>query len=320
LIQLTDPQVRAALDWRVLAARIEDMVARDEVDCAPRAAYDLPGSGTLLLMPAWRDSSVIGLKTVTVWPDNHLFNQASHSATYMLMDARSGAVLAVMEAHELTVRRTAAVSAIATRRLVRPDARQLLVIGTGPVAAALVDAYAALLPFDRVQLYGRDRVKAAKLAAAARDRGLACEPVYDLEAAARTADVISMATSAQAPLLHGDWLRHGTHVDLVGGFTPAMRETDDRVMALAAGVWVDTLAAIDACGDLIDPIASGALEPDRLGGTLRDLIVRPPARSDEAITIFKAVGYAVPDFAAAQCALEAAAPVARPAARLTEGV
>ncbi|MCW4460898.1 hypothetical protein OK349_04210 [Sphingomonas sp. BT-65] len=319
MIQLTDQQVRAALDWRALAARIEDMVARDEVDCAPRAAYDLPGSGTLLLMPAWRDSSVIGLKTVTVWPDNHLFNQASHSATYMLMDARSGVLLAVMEAHELTVRRTAAVSAIATRRLMRPDARQLLVIGTGPVAAALIDAYAALLPFDRVQLYGRDPAKAAALAAAARDRGLACEAVADLETAARAADVISMATSAQAPLLRGDWLRHGTHVDLVGSFTPAMREADDRVMARAT-VWVDTLAAFDACGDLLDPIASGALDRDRLGGTLRDLIVRPPARPDEAITVFKAVGYAVPDFAAAQCALDAATPVARPAAHLTEGV
>lgn len=313
MIELNDDQVRAALDWHRLADWIERVVGREEAKCAQRAYYDLPRSGKLLLMPAWRDLDLIGLKTVMVCPDNHHFGHASHAANYILMDARTGRVIATMDAHELTSRRTAAVSAIATKRLMRPDASRLLVIGTGPVAASVLSAYQSLVPFDQVRVYGRDPAKAELLAAHARDIGIACEAVSDLETAADEADVISTATGAQEPVLLGDWLRPGTHVDLIGSFTPAMRETDDRLMARADQVWIDTPAAKEESGDLIDALRSGALSGGRMPGTLHDLIVQPPEREGGSITVFKSVGFAVPDFAAAQCVLEDVKSAGRPA-------
>jgi len=307
LIQLTNEQVREATPWPTLIAAIEDAVLANATGAPPRASFELVAEGSatghLLLMPAWQGTSVIGVKTVMFRTDNPRFGLASHSANYILMDGRSGEVLAVLDGEALTARRTAAISIIAAKRLMRTDATRLLVIGAGPVARALASAYASFHAFDTIEIYARDADRAAAAVAELADDGVSATVCRDLPLSAGRADVISMATSARAPVLKGAWLSDGTHVDLVGSFTPEMREVDDALIARAASVWVDTDVALGESGDLVHSLANGTLAPSVLGGSIHDLVTNPPHRSRDAITLFKAVGFALPDLAAAQCTL-----------------
>lgn len=315
MITLDETQVRRNLPWQELIAAIEHAVADRSVVAPPRLAYDLngPGGGAdghLLIMPAWRGGAVVGIKTLTIWPhdahaDPHL---PSHGGNYILIDSHSGAVQAVLDGAELTARRTAAVSVVAARRLMRPDARRLLIVGTGPVARNLALAHSAVNGFERIEIYGRDPSRAQALTAQLRAEGVPCAPSPDLTRSAGEADMVAMATGARSPVLLGEWLREGTHVDLIGSYKPVMREADDTVFRRADAVWIDTENALVESGDLLQPLASGALEQGAIRGDLRTLIAGGGRKRDQDITLFKAVGFAVPDLAAAQLAVSAAVP------------
>jgi ornithine cyclodeaminase len=263
-----------------------------------------PGSdATLLLMPAWSaaQDGFIGCKLVAVFPDNATRARPSLYGLYVLLSGDTGEPLALLEGRTLTAWRTAAASALAARYLARPDASHLLMVGAGALAPHLVRAHAAVRPIRHVTLWNRTRRNAEALAEALSDTRLAIELADNLEQAARRADVVSCATLSATPLLQGGWIKAGTHIDLVGAFTPSMREADDETVRRAR-IFVDTRpGALREGGDLVDPIARGIITPADIQGDLFELCRgRVAGRADEReITLFKSVGTAIEDLAAA---------------------
>lgn len=256
--------------------------------------------GTVLIMPAWRASD-LGIKTVTIYPGNARLGLPALHSTYLLYDARTGVPRALIDGDEITSRRTAAASALAAQRLARPDARRLLVLGAGRVARLLPEAYRCALPtIDQVRVWNRGAAGAAAMVDRLRAQGFAAEAVEDLGAAAAEADIVSCATLATEPLVRGAWLRPGSHLDLIGGFTPQMREADDACFA-GARLFVDTDEALHKSGDLLGPLARGVFTTKDVQGTLADLCrgSRPGRLGATERTVFKSVGTALEDLAAA---------------------
>jgi ornithine cyclodeaminase len=242
------------------------------------------------------------VKLVTVMPANSGRGVGTVQAIYVLLDRASGEPLALLDGEALTLRRTAATSALAARYLARADAQNLLVVGAGRLAPYLACAHYALRPaLRRVFVWARDPARAQTTAQWLRDRGLPAQAEEHLEPAVRKAQIVSCATTATAPVVHGAWLEPGTHLDLVGGFTPAMRETDDAAAARAR-IFVDTYAgALTEAGDLLAPLASGAIRRESVVAELAEL-VRGDQRGrtgDAEITLFKSVGTALEDLCAA---------------------
>ncbi|MEJ5149670.1 ornithine cyclodeaminase family protein [Comamonas sp. MYb396] len=262
--------------------------------------------GILLLMPAWQTGKRMGVKTVSIFPGNQSRGLPGLHSVFILYDATTGAPLAVLDGDAITSRRTAAASALAARWLSRPDARRLLVLGAGRVASLLPDAYRCVRDIQEVQVWDIRPEAAQAMVARLQAQGLQASVATDLEQAARQADIISCATLSNAPLVRGEWLQPGVHLDLIGSFTPAMRESDDACFARAT-VFVDTPEALMKAGDILAPIASGAWEASRLAATLEQLCRSQHAgrRSAEEITLFKAVGTALEDLAAASLAFDA---------------
>lgn len=260
--------------------------------------------GTLLLMPAWQAGQSLGIKIVTVFPDNAQRSLPSVHGTYLLLDAATGVTQAVLDGTALTLRRTAAASALAAGFLARGDSAVHLMVGTGALAPHLAAAHRAVRPIRETLIWGRDPDKAAALAERLVRGGVAAMPVSDLAAAARAADIVTCATLATAPLIRGEWLKPGAHVDLVGGFTPAMREADDAAVRRAR-VYIDTEMALREAGDIVQPLRSGALSREGIAGDLFGLCRGEcRGRGDGAeITLFKSVGSALEDLAAARLAV-----------------
>lgn len=263
----------------------------------------------LLLMPAWSDVSqtlsadaVMGVKLVSVVPGNAARAIPSVIGAYVLMSGVTGEPVAVLDGARLTLWRTAAASALAADHLARRDAATLVMVGAGALAEHLIEAHTAIRPIREVRIWNRSQAKAADLAAKFSGRAFSATAVDDLDAALADADLVSAATMSTTPIIRGDALRPGTHVDLVGGYAPAMREADDRAIARAR-VFVDTRGgALKEAGDLTQPIAAGILKAEDVVAELADLCRgRDPGRtSAEEITLFKSVGTALEDLVAAR--------------------
>lgn len=262
-----------------------------------------PGAhGTLLLMPAWTGPSTpdgyVGVKIVSVFPENGARNLPSVLGTYMLMDGATGEPRAALDGTRLTVWRTAAASALAARHLARPDAHRMVMVGAGSLAPFLIRAHMSQRPIRQVALWNHRPEKAQSLAAALKAQGLPVTAVTDLEGAVREADLVSCATLSTAPVVQGAWLKPGAHLDLVGAFNLRMREADDEAIRRAQ-VYVDTQAAKHEGGDVALALKDGAIAEDHVRGDLFDLCRTPPRRDANAITLFKSVGTALEDLAAA---------------------
>ena len=272
-----------------------------------RHTHAVPGidgaaAGMVLIMPAWRPGGRLGIKTVNVFPGNAAQGLPALHATYTLFDAATGRPLAQMDGGEITARRTVAASALAASFLARPGARRLLVVGAGRLARLVPAAMQAVCPsLQQVQVWNHRPAGAEVCAAAWRRDGWQAEAVADLETAVRAADIVSCVTLATAPLVRGEWLAPGAHLDLVGGFTPAMREADGACLRRAR-VWVDTTEALAKAGDILQAVAEGAFDPAATVGTLADLCrgTCTGRLSDAEITLFKSVGTALEDLAAAE--------------------
>ncbi|MGJ7570747.1 ornithine cyclodeaminase family protein [Variovorax sp. RB2P76] len=266
------------------------------------ATPDGPIQGTVLIMPAWSDAGFLGIKTINIFPGNSARGLPGLHATYVLYDAHTGVPLAMMDGNEITARRTAAASALGASFLARPDACRLLVLGTGRIARMLPAAHASVRPIDEVRVWNHRPEGAETLAAQWRAEGWNARAVAgpDLEAAVRQADIVSCATLATAPLVRGEWLAPGSHLDLIGSFTPAMREADAQCFA-GARTFVDTDEALQKSGDLLDAMAAGTLRAQEVQGTLASLCrgERIGRANDTERTVFKAVGSALEDLAAA---------------------
>ncbi|MFV3129910.1 ornithine cyclodeaminase family protein [Niveispirillum sp. KHB5.9] len=267
-----------------------------------RLHYTLPGDGRdmLLVMPAWREGGHTGVKIITYMAGNAEAGLPSINGSYLLLDGRTGIPAAIFDAAPLTLVRTAAVSALAASILSKPDSHRLLMVGTGSLAPHMVAAHMAVRPIRSVRLWGRVADKVQALARSLDHLGCEISVVTDLGRAVAEADIVSCATSSREPLIHGANVRPGTHVDMVGSFTPSMRETDDALVA--AGILVvDSWTATTESGDVVTPLANGALARDRIA--LLEQVIRDPARgrrSADDITIFKSVGTGLSDLAAAE--------------------
>lgn len=305
MLLLSDDQTRDALPFPDLIDALADMF-RSGCVMPTRHHHDMeiPGEpdGTMLLMPAWVPGGYAGVKVATVVPGNAERNLPAVSAQYLLSDARTGEMLALVDGGELTARRTAAASALAARYLARSDARHLLVLGTGRLAPNLIAAHMAVRPIQEVTVWGRSKDKASELARELEQRfPISVRPADTLKDALGKADIVSAATLSTEPLISGKHLKPGAHVDLVGAFKPSMRESDDDLIKRAE-IYVDTR---DGClsegGDIVQPLKTGLISPQDIQADLYELCrgEHPGRQSDEAVTMFKSVGAALEDLAGA---------------------
>jgi len=315
---ITADEIEAALDYPMLVDVLESAFRLGAI-APPRHHHpiklaDRP-EATLLLMPAWSSSKpgaetagrYIGIKSVTVFPDAARFSKPAVQGAYLLLSTETGEPLALMDAPRLTVWRTAAASALAARYLAPAKATRMLMVGAGALAPYLVRAHASVRPIREVAIWNRTPGSAQRLAGKLAAIGLAASATEDLEAAVRSADLISTATLSTTPLIRGAWLKPGTHLDCVGAFRPDMRETDDDVVRRAR-MWVDTReGAMREAGDLVQPLKAGVIEESKIEGDLYELArgTAPLHRSDDDITMFKSVGAAIEDLAAAIAVYEA---------------
>ena len=293
----------AALPFDALIAALRERFAAG-CEVPPRQVHTIanPDGSTLtsLVMPAWVAGQCYGVKVINIAPANVRRGLPGLHATYLLHDATSGVPLALIDGDELTARRTAAASALAASMLARADAQHLLVVGAGRVARMLPAAHRAVRPIACVSVWARRAGPAEALAREWRDAGFDAHAVPDLAAAVACADVISCATLATEPVVQGAWLRPGSHLDLIGSFTPAMREADDDCFA-GASLYIDTDEALVKSGDLLGPLARGVITAADVRGTLAALVrgEAPGRGRDDERTVFKTVGTALEDLAAA---------------------
>jgi ornithine cyclodeaminase len=305
------------LDADAVAARLGRLPLIEALERAFRSDCQVPNrqhygvgdannaADTLFIMPAWQPGASIGVKLVTIFPGNSARGLPAVHATYALFDAKTGMLRAVLDGGELTRRRTAAASALAARYLAAAHASRLLMVGTGGLASHLIESHALVRPIRSVRVWGRRPERAVAMARSFVGSPFDVEAVEDIEAGVRWADIVSCATLATIPLVRGAWLRPGQHLDLVGSFTAQMREADDDALARAS-IYVDTRAgALAESGELIHAMSAGTLTAAGIRGELRDLVRSPgmKRRATDEITLFKSVGTAIEDLAAAELAL-----------------
>ena len=275
-------------------------LARGEVHNPLRFIVRPPGEASLLgLMPAHRggDDPLWALKTVAIFPGNAARGLDSHQGFVALFDGETGATRALLNAGALTAIRTAAVSGVATRLLAREDSRTLAILGAGIQARAHLDAMRAVRDFDRVVVWSRTPGRMPEL-----------EEAATAEEAVRDADVVVTATSAAEPILERSWLKTGAHVNAVGSSIPTTRELDTATMRDAA-LFVDRReSTVNEAGDFLFPQREGAIGPEHIRAELGELLIGAAEgrRSPEELTVFKSLGLAVEDLAAAEHVLRRA--------------
>jgi ornithine cyclodeaminase len=261
---------------------------------------------TLLVMPSWQSGSDIGVKLVTVVPDSYKYDLPSIQGVYTLMDAVKGGVKAMIDAPSLTAKRTACASALASSLISKQDTSSMLMVGTGTLSPELIQAHCAVRPIKWVKVWGRSTEKAQavidKLLLLPSMAGVEFEVVTDLDSAVSEVDLISCATMSQTPLIKGQLLKPGQHLDMVGAYRPDMRDADDDCIRRCK-VFVDNYkGALKETGDIKIPIDSGVMVSEDIIADLFELCKGDVdyIRNDSEITLFKSVGHALEDLAAAQ--------------------
>ncbi len=296
---LTAADVEDRLDWVRLAQALEDghRAAEPEI----RDVFIGRGADTLLSRAAWIDGMGAAVKSVTVVPGNPARGIPSIHGALVLFDDETGRVEAVIDFGLVTRWKTAGDSILGARLLARSDARRLLIVGAGAVAESLVEAYRAAFPGIEIAIWNRSPGKARALADA-----VGAEAAGDLAQAVAEADIVSTATMATEPVLRGDWLRPGQHLDLIGAFRPDMREADDACLKRSR-IFVDSFETVlEHIGELRDPLARGVIARADVLGDLRDLAAGRAGRRDASeITLYKNGGGAHLDLMTARVILDA---------------
>ena len=308
---------RADLERLLTAREVVDALeaafalsAAGRVEVPPRTALPVGADGVLLVMPASVSGEAgggqdLGSKLVSVYPGNRARGHPTLYATYILMDGATGQPLALVEGTYLTALRTGATSALAARFLARRDARRVVCFGAGVQAGFQLSCLAAVLPIEHVDVVGRDPARARSFADRMRSRlGIPVDVAGDPRTVARTADIVTCATTSCEPVVFGADLRPGTHLDLVGAFRAADREADTEAIRRARVV-VDTYAgALEEAGDVLIPMKEGAISRDHVTAELAEVVTgaRPGRTREDQITAFKSVGWALEDLATARLA------------------
>ncbi|MDO6446647.1 ornithine cyclodeaminase family protein [Colwellia sp. 1_MG-2023] len=306
MLSINAETVHQALTFPKLVNALE-IAFTESIEVPPRLHFDMENptasrETTLLMMPAWQAGDVAGIKLVTVAPENSQKNLPSIQGTYILLDVDTGSMKAMMDAPSLTAKRTAAASALASRYLSRENSQTLLVVGTGTLAPQLIAAHASVRPITQVYVWGRDINKAQQVCHQVEDLNVTCTAVDDLKAYVNKADIISCATLSTEPLIFGKWLQDGQHLDMVGAYRPDMREMDDACLTRSK-VFVDNFeSAVRETGDIAIPLAEKVIEIADINADLFSLCRKSFEfkRNANDITVFKSVGHALEDLAAAK--------------------
>ncbi|MCG8475347.1 MAG: ornithine cyclodeaminase family protein [Cytophagales bacterium] len=311
MIYITREEILKSLDYPSLIEKLREAF---RIGCTVPARhhheYENPEEGidsTLLLMPSWEAGKHLGVKVVTVSPNNGRYGLPAIQGFYLLFDAHKGKPAAILEAKTLTARRTAAASALASSYLSRKDASSLLMVGTGALAPELVRAHLAVRSLRTVKIWGRSSDKAAELSKKLQGEfpDVQITKARNLREEVPKASIVSCATLSKTPLVKGEWLRGGQHLDLVGAYRPDMCECDSRAV-IRSRVYVDTIGGTREGGDLAIPLQKGVIDMGHVCGDLYSLTRGQTSGRSFAgdITLFKSVGHALEDLAAAQLVAE----------------
>ena len=294
------PEVEPRLDWLALTEALIDGHTRPRAELAD--VFLTRGDDTLLSRAALIDGLGSLVKTATVYPGNPARGLAAVNGAASLFDDTTGQLEALVDFHLLTRWKTAGDSLLAARLLARPSSHRITLVGAGTVARSMAAAYGRLFPAARFTVWSRTHANARALA-----DEIGGEATPDLEGAVRNADILCTATIAREPLIRGDWLQPGQHLDLIGAFRADMREVDDTALARAR-LFVDSRATtIEHIGELKDPIARGVIGPGDIVADYYDIAAGRFARgSDDEITIAKNGGGAHLDLMTARYLLDRA--------------
>jgi len=301
---ITENEVTQIIKYPTLIKELRKAFQAD-IKVPPRIHQDFenPKEGidsTLLLMPSWQPSEELGIKVLTVSPNNAKYNLPGISAVYLLFDAHNGMLKSVIEAKKLTSMRTAAASALASSYLSREDAKIMLMVGTGALSEELIRAHATVRKLEKIYIWGRNREKAEKIVEKLQSE-FNIQVVDTIEEKITQADIISCATLSKEALILGKFIQAGQHYDLVGSFKPDMREGDDALIS-NVDIFIDSQMATKESGDINIPLESGHISKSSIKADLFELTQeKKRARvSQEQITLFKSVGHALEDFTAAK--------------------
>lgn len=302
---IDDKFIHDNTDFTELINEIKLAFATDTVDVPQRHHHDFknPKEGfdsTLLLMPAWNPGKEAGVKIVTVSPNNGKFDLPSIQGTYIYLDAHKGTVKAIIGAKALTAKRTAAASALAASFLAKKHANSLLMIGTGALSKNLILAHASVRPIKTVFVWGRTLAKSQRICDELVNENFSIKAIETIEEKISEVDIISCATLAKTPLIFGYMLKPGQHIDLVGAYKKDMRESDD-VAIKKSNVFVDTFQGMYESGDIAIPIQNGCILEKNIKADLFELCSgkKKGRQNEQEITLFKSVGHALEDLAAA---------------------
>jgi ornithine cyclodeaminase/alanine dehydrogenase-like protein (mu-crystallin family) len=303
---ISDNFIEEECNFKELLERLQSGFSTLEINVPMRHHHDYsnPEEGrdsTLLLMPAFQKGKDLGVKIVTVSPNNGKYDLPSIQGAYIYLDGRKGNIKAILDAKSLTSKRTAATSALASNFLSRKDASSMLMIGTGALAINLIQAHASVRSITEVYVWGRTIEKAQLVCDAFKNSALICKPVSTVEEVISEVDIISAATLSPVPLVFGRWLKAGQHLDLVGAYKKDMREADDEAV-LKSSLFLDTYqGGLKESGDILIPLTSGIITKETIKADLFELCSRKKfgRTSDTEITFFKSVGHALEDLVAA---------------------
>lgn len=289
-----------------LIQRLREGFSTADIMVPMRHHYDYPNpkeeiDSTLLLMPAFNPGKDLGVKIVTVNPNNGKYGLPSIQGTYIYIDAHTGNVKAILDATSLTATRTSCTSALASSFLSRQDASSLLMIGTGALSKNLILAHASIRPINRVYIWGRTIEKAKVICDALSHCNFDCIPVAKIEDIISHVDIVSCATLSPTPLVLGKWLMSGQHLDLVGSYKKDTREADDEAV-LKSSIFLDTYqGGLKESGDIVFPLNAGVIKKEDIKADLFELCngTKRGRANEKEITFFKSVGHALEDLIAA---------------------
>lgn len=298
-VEIIGPEAEAHLDWLALTVALAAGHALPRAEVADTFLYR--GKDTLLTRSAWISGLGLAVKAASIFPGNPAQGVPMVNGAVTLYDDATGRLEAIVDFHLVTKWKTAGDSLLAARRLARPEARRILIVGAGNVARSMIAAYAAAFPGARFTIWNRSPEPARALAAAT-----GATATENLAAAVRGAEIIATTTMSSVPLIKGEWIAPGTHLDLIGAYRPDMREVDDTALTRAS-LFVDARATTIAhIGELKDPIARGIITPESIRADFYDLPSGRFARSGpDEITLCKNGGGAHLDLITAQYILAA---------------
>ncbi|MEE9372994.1 MAG: ornithine cyclodeaminase family protein [Saprospiraceae bacterium] len=294
-------------DYLTLIKLIKEGFAADDTIVPPRHHHDFPNiaagiNTTMLIMPAWQEDKDTGVKIITINPNNSRFDIPSIQGTYLYMNAINGELKAVLDAKKLTVKRTAAASALASSLLSKYNSRSLLMIGTGALSCDLIKAHSIVRPIEKVYVWGRNYNKAKTVCSLLSGHDFTIEPIERISEKVSDVDIISVATLSKTPLLKGSFIKAGQHIDLVGSYKPDMRESDDATI-IKSNIYTDVKeSALKESGDLKIPLDNRLIKSSDIIADLFGLCkgeIQGRNSTDE-ITLFKSVGHALEDLVAAR--------------------